>query len=115
MIVRGSCHCGRIAFTFDEAPTQAIVCNCSICRRRGSILTAMSPASFHLETPREEITVYTFNNHVIRHQLCATCGCAPFAEGIPGSDGQEAVAVNLRCTEVDLDALELIPFDGASL
>jgi hypothetical protein len=113
MAIRGSCHCGKIAFSFDQTPTEAIECNCSICRRRGSILTAMSPGQFRLETPREDLTTYTFNSHAIRHQVCATCGCAPFAEG--EIQGEDTVVVNLRCAEVDLDSIRRIPFDGASL
>lgn len=113
MPLQGSCHCGQIAFTLSETPTEAIECNCSICRRRGSILSAVDPATFRLETPREAINVYTFNNHAIRHQVCGTCGCAPFAEAEMG--GQAMVMVNLRCTEIDLDSLKVGKFDGASL
>ena len=34
MATRGSCHCGKIAFHIDAEPTEAIECNCSICRRK---------------------------------------------------------------------------------
>jgi hypothetical protein len=67
--IRGSCHCGRIAYSLDAEPTEAIECNCSICRRRGSVLAAFTPDKFHLETSRDDIAVYTFNRHAIRHQL----------------------------------------------
>jgi hypothetical protein len=115
MPVRGSCHCGRIAFTLDAEPTEAIECNCSICRRRGSVLAAFAPGQFRLETPRDDIAVYTFNKHVIRHQFCKTCGCAPFAEGT-GPGGEAMVVVNLRCADnLDLSAIKIMQFDGASL
>jgi hypothetical protein len=114
MPLTGSCHCGKIAFSLSEAPTEAIECNCSICRRRGSILAAVPPEQFRLDTPREDINVYTFNSHAIRHQVCTTCGCAPFAEGVEVG-GQPLVVVNLRCTDVDLASLTVGKFDGASL
>ncbi len=115
MPMRGSCHCGKIAYTLDAEPTEAIECNCSICRKKGSVLAGVAPDQFHLETARDEIAVYTFGRHVIRHQFCKTCGCAPFAEGI-GPDGQAMVAVNLRCADdFDLRAVKIQPFDGASL
>jgi hypothetical protein len=115
MPIRGSCHCGRIAYRLDAEPTEAIECNCSICRHKGSVLAAFAPEQFHLETSRSDIAVYTFGRHVIRHQFCKTCGCAPFAEGI-GPDGNAMVAINLRCAEdVDLSTLRIAPFDGASL
>jgi hypothetical protein len=115
MSMRGGCHCGRIAYRLDARPTEAIECNCSICRRKGGLLAAVAPHEFHLETSRDDVATYAFGRHVIRHQFCKTCGCAPFAEGT-GPGGETMVVVNLRCAEdVDLSALKITPFDGASL
>jgi len=115
MPITGSCHCGKVKYTLDETPTEAMQCNCSICRRKGYLLAFAAPEKFALETPRDEITTYTFGQHVIRHQFCRTCGCAPFGEGT-GPDGRAMVAVNLRCAEgVDVDGLKVTNFDGASL
>jgi hypothetical protein len=114
MPITGSCHCGKIAYTLDEAPpTKAIQCNCSICRRKGYLHHFSTPDKFALRGSRDDLIVYTFNHHIIRHQFCRTCGCAPFAEG-NGPDGKPMVAINLRCADgIDLDALEIVPFDGA--
>ena len=113
MTIRGSCHCGKVAYTLDDDPTEAIECNCSICRRKAYLLAFSTPDRFRLETPREEITVYTFNKHAIRHQFCRTCGCAPFGEG--EGPGGPMVAVNLRCAEdFDLGTVTITQFDGAS-
>lgn len=114
MSLTGSCHCGAVAFTVDDTPAQAISCNCSLCRRRGSLLAAVGAEQFNLTTPRETLATYTFHRHAIRHAFCPTCGCAPFSEGA-GPGGKAMVMVNLRCTDADLDALEIIPFDGKSL
>ena len=115
MPTTGSCHCGKIAYRLDAVPTEAIECNCSICRRKGSVLAAFAPEQFHLETSRDDIAVYTFNKHAIRHQHCKTCGCAPFAEGT-GPYGRAMVVINLRGAEdLDLSTVKITPFDGASL
>jgi hypothetical protein len=116
MTVRGSCHCGKVAYTLDEEPpTEAMECNCSICRRKGYLHHFTTPDKFTLETPRDEITVYSFNKHNIRHQFCKTCGCAPFAEGT-GPNGQAMVEINLRCAEgIDPAGLKIAQFDGAHL
>ena len=115
MTIRGSCHCGKIAYTVDEEPpSQAIECNCSICRRKGYLHHFTTPDKFTLEASRDDIQVYEFNKHVIRHQFCKTCGCAPFAEGT-GPNDQPMVEINLRCAEdIDLGKLKLVPYDGAS-
>jgi hypothetical protein len=114
MTIRGSCHCGKVAYSLDEdMPTEAMACNCSICRRKAYLHHFTSADKLTLETPREEIAVYTFNKHVIRHQFCKTCGAAPFNEG-EGPNGP-MVSVNLRCVEgIDLDKLTIKDFDGAS-
>ncbi|WP_106640416.1 GFA family protein [Allosphingosinicella vermicomposti] len=113
MAITGSCHCGAVAYTLDEDPVDAISCNCSICRRKGYVLAFATPDKFRLETSREAISVYTFKNHIIRHQFCKICGCAPFGEG-KGPQGP-MVAINLRCADIDLDKVTITPVDGASL
>lgn len=114
MTTTGSCHCGRVRFRLDQKPTEAMQCNCSICRRKGYLLAFTTPEAFTLETPRDELTVYTFGKHVIRHQFCRTCGCAPFGEGT-GPNGP-MVGVNLRCLDdFNLSAVKITEFDGASL
>ncbi len=114
-MIEGACHCGAVRWSLEGVPETATACNCTICRRKGYFLSFHSPEKFRLETPREAITVYTFNSHNIRHQFCKTCGCAVFGEGV-GPDGKAMVAVNLRCAEdFDLEGVKTVAFDGASL
>ena len=110
----GSCHCGAIRYTVDEEPpAKALACNCSICRRKAPLHHFTTPDKFTLHTPRDGIATYEFNHHVIHHHFCATCGIAPFAEG-KGPQGP-MVEINLRCAEgIDLDAIEIVQYDGAS-
>lgn len=115
MTLRLSCHCGAIAFTLEAEPTDAIECNCSLCRRNAPLLAAASADKLKLETPAENMGTYTFNKHAIRHHFCRTCGCSPYSEGT-GRDGAPMVMVNLRCAEdFDLSGLKIIQFDGASM
>lgn len=115
MSIRGSCHCGKIAYSLDEAmPTKAMECNCSICRRKGALHHFTTPDKFKLEGSRADLSVYTFNSHNIQHQFCKTCGCAPFAEG-KTPDGKLMTEINLRCVEgLDLAQVTISPYDGAS-
>lgn len=114
MAYSGSCHCGAVAFTVaGDAPTGAMSCNCSHCRRKGFLLTFVPAAQFTIERGEDQLITYTFNKHQIRHRFCRVCGTQPFGEG--ERDGQQLRAVNLRCVpEVDLDALAIQKVDGAS-
>lgn len=114
MTHQGSCHCGRIAYEVEGEIGQAIDCNCSFCRRRGTLLWFVPAESFHLRTARNRAATYTFNTHRLQHHFCPTCGIAPYSEGT-GPDGKAMVAINVRCLpNVDLDALKVVPYDGAS-
>ena len=115
MEYQGSCHCGGIAFTVEGEIGQVVDCNCSMCRRRGGLLWFVPDSAFALRTPRERLATYLFNRRHIQHHFCPTCGIAPFGEG-QAPDGSTMVAVNVRCLpEVELDALQVAPFDGARL
>ncbi|MCA1935109.1 MAG: GFA family protein [Asticcacaulis sp.] len=110
----GSCHCGKIVFEAEGELTTAIDCNCSLCRRRGSLLAFVPRADFRLNGAREDLSVYTFNQHRLKHYFCDVCGVAPFSEGI-GPDGKEMTAINLRCVpDVDVASLTIRQWDGAS-
>ncbi len=115
MSYTGTCHCGTVSFTVDaDAPKSAVSCNCSHCRRKGFLLTFVTADRFTLNSGGEALRPYTFNKHKIRHMFCEKCGTEPFAYG-NNPDGSEVRAVNLRCVPgIDLDALELQKYDGAS-
>jgi hypothetical protein len=36
-MIKGKCHCGQVTYEFTEKPEYAIRCNCSICRRLGTL------------------------------------------------------------------------------
>ena len=111
---RGSCQCGAVAFEADVDISRPITCNCSRCRRLGSVLAFTPRASFTLLRSEDALTEYTFNRNVIRHQFCRHCGIEPFAFGqMP--DGAPMVAINVNCLEgVDPRALPARHVDGAS-
>lgn len=78
----GSCHCGTVTFTVNaEIPSQAISCNCSICRRTGSLLTFVPADQFELNSGNDQLKTYEFNKHKIQHQFCQRCGIQSFSSG----------------------------------
>ncbi len=110
---RGRCHCGGIAFEVDGEIDQAIDCNCSMCRKRGGLLWFAPREALRLSTPEAGLSTYRFNTMNIAHHFCATCGIAPFSEGV-GPDGAPMAAVNVRCLEdVDPAGLKVVQVDGS--
>jgi hypothetical protein len=110
----GGCHCGTVRYEVTTDLSPVISCNCSICQKRGALLTFVKAPQFTLLSGEDDMTDYQFNKKIIHHLFCGTCGIASFARG-RGPDGSEMVAINVRCLDdVDLDALTPMPFDGKS-
>jgi hypothetical protein len=112
---RGGCHCGAVRYTVElDTSQEAIVCNCSMCGRSGSMLLFVSPDKFTLESGEANLTDYQFNAHNIHHLFCKTCGIKSFARGT-GRAGP-MIAINARCLDdVDVFAQPTQQFDGKKM
>jgi hypothetical protein len=111
----GGCHCGKVKYEVSTALDPVIACNCSICSKRGSLLTFVPPAQFKLQSGQDALSDYQWNKHIIHHLFCKSCGILSFARGRTPK-GDEMVAINVRCLEgVDPSKLKVTPFDGRSL
>jgi hypothetical protein len=110
----GGCQCEKVRFTVELALGPVNACNCSRCQKLGSLFAFVPASGFSLTSGGEALTDFQFNNRVIQHLFCATCGIESFAKGT-GPDGTEMVAINVRCLDdVDVDALEVKHIDGRS-
>lgn len=106
----GRCHCGRVKFVARGDLANAVVCNCSICTKKGFVHLIVSPEDFELLSGADDLTTYEFNTKVAKHRFCKVCGLHPFYT--PRSD-PDKIDVNVRCLDgVEVDALRLASFDG---
>ena len=106
----GACHCGRVTFRVRGDLALATVCNCSICTKKGFLHLIVPPSCFELLSGESDLVSYRFNTGLAEHRFCGRCGVHPFYT--PRSD-PDKVDVNVRClADVDLGALEALPFDG---
>jgi hypothetical protein len=109
----GSCHCGTVKYEVELDLSGGVVsCNCSICRRTGTLLAFTGKDQFKLASNEENVADYQFNKKQIHHLFCKNCGVRSFARGVT-PDGKPMVAINVRCIDdVDLDSLKINHFDG---
>lgn len=106
----GSCHCGRVRFRVRARLTGVTLCNCSVCTKKGFLHLIVPPEQFELLSGESALAEYRFNTGTARHRFCRICGVHPFY--VPRSD-PDKIDVNVRCLEgVDLDRLDIAPFDG---
>ncbi len=113
---KGSCHCGAVSFQITVPKIdKGMRCNCSICERKGAVMTPFTIAPDDLKISAEQgaLSTYKFGTDVARHHFCNRCGIYTFHETmrVPGH-----YRVNMGCIDA-IKSLE-IPvqvFDGASI
>lgn len=109
----GGCHCQKVCYevaidNFDGA----ITCNCSMCSKQGWILTFVPTSSFKLLSGEDNLTTYHFNEHVIDHLFCKTCGLESFGRG-QDENGNKMISINVLCLdEVDTEAIKPSKYNG---
>ncbi|MDB5224973.1 MAG: hypothetical protein JWO43_595 [Candidatus Adlerbacteria bacterium] len=88
-------------------------CNCSHCQLKGLLLAFVPGSSLTIEQGEDNLTEYRFNTEKLQHLFCKTCGVQPFARG--EKDGNAMYGVNVRTIDdIDIGALQRVPFDGKS-
>jgi hypothetical protein len=111
----GGCHCGKVRYAVTLSLGEVMSCNCSMCSRKGGLLTFTGTEQFELLSGKDAVTDYQFNTMNIHHLFCSTCGVTSYTTGT-GPGGKTMYAVNVRCLDdVDLSALPVKHFDGKSL
>jgi hypothetical protein len=111
----GGCQCGAIRYEVAADIGEVIACNCTRCRKLGSLLAAASASDFKLTTGESEMTDFQFNKRAIHHPFCSTCGIQSYAYG-KGPGGKDMVMINVRCLDgVDAEQFKVKKFDGARM
>lgn len=112
--LKGSCHCGAVAYEAEADISTVMECNCSHCERKGFLLVFTPRENFTLLSGEDKLTEYKFNKQHIAHLFCSVCGVESFAYGTM-PDGTKMAAINMRCAEgVDIGSLNRKPVDGRS-
>ncbi|MEX3845346.1 MULTISPECIES: GFA family protein [unclassified Paraburkholderia] len=111
---KGSCHCGAVKFEVHTPIEPAGRCNCSLCRRKGALMSPpFEGRELTILAGEDALTLYQFNTRVAKHFFCRHCGIYPFHQT---RRDPARWRVNLGCLEgVDVYALEPSVADGASL
>ena len=108
--VLGSCHCEDVRFRVLGPIDHVVVCNCSICDKKGFLHFIVPPERFELLTDRAALTTYTFNTGVAKHTFCRRCGVHPFYVPRSHLDG---FSVNARCIDSDtIKSMKINAVDG---
>ena len=103
-----TCHCGAVEGeinTLDKLE-KVLRCNCSICKRKGAIMSMVKNEDFKIIKGKDKLKLYQFNTKVAKHYFCSICGV--YTHNNPRSN-PKMTAFNVGCIdEVDTFSLEKI-------
>ena len=77
-MIEGSCLCGAVRWSFDGVPAEATACNCTACRRYGTLW------AYDYEGERIRVSGPTrayARGRSLEFHFCPGCGCMACAGG----------------------------------
>ena len=113
---QGSCHCGAVRFSFESEPIhKGVRCNCSICARKGALMSPdpIPEAQLRIEAEDGALALYQFGARTAKHYFCNRCGIYTFHETARKAGHYR---VNLGCIDgLDTFSLDADVLDGKHL
>jgi hypothetical protein len=112
-LLEGACHCGAVKLRLPAMPEKATRCNCSLCRRLGSVWAYFEPGTVRIEGHPQNTEEYIQGDRTLRTVRCKTCGCATHWEPLdPKRNPRHGVNLNNFPPGL-LERVEVRRFDGA--
>ena len=73
---RLSCHCGgvEIEVSVPDQFKKLMRCNCSLCKRKGAIMTPVVHDDLKVIKGQDLIKLYQYHTKVAEHYFCSNCG-----------------------------------------
>ena len=110
---KGSCHCGAVEFEVEGDITSGVICDCSLCKRKGAIMHRIPNEQFRLIKGENDLTTYQWNTRVAKHYFCKHCGIYTHHQPRTRPD---LIGVNVGCIDtLDARALPLDRVEGSKL
>lgn len=109
----GACHCGAVRLTLPSRPRVLVSCNCSICRRYGTLWTYFRADRVRVERTPGGTQAYAWGGRRLRFVRCAGCGCVTHWE-LARPRPASRIGVNARLLEPEvLEGIRVRRLDGA--
>tara|TARA_B110001452_G_C14854130_1_gene298349 strand:+ start:121 stop:489 length:369 start_codon:yes stop_codon:yes gene_type:complete len=71
-----TCHCGEVEIQINLRNNidKLMRCNCSMCKRKGIMVTTINREDLKIIKGRDKIKTYQFNTNTAKHYFCLECG-----------------------------------------
>src|SRR3989339_910734 len=78
MLLEGGCHCGNLRYRAEVEEPRLVLCNCSICTKKGALHLRLDPSKVEFLKGKAHLTEYRFGTKKARHFFCPVCGIAVY-------------------------------------
>jgi hypothetical protein len=71
-----TCHCGDVEAEINVPNNlkNVLKCNCSICKRKGAIMSMVKNEDFKIIKGQDKLKLYQFHSKIAKHYFCTNCG-----------------------------------------
>tara|TARA_B100000941_G_C28309370_1_gene450686 strand:- start:334 stop:693 length:360 start_codon:yes stop_codon:yes gene_type:complete len=98
------CHCGKIEAAVNVDRLNKILrCNCSLCKRKGAIMSLVKNEDFKILKGHDLLKIYQFHTKVAKHYFCSNCGI--YTHHNPRSN-PDMTGFNVACID-EIDTFEI--------
>ena len=113
-MITTTCHCGAVTIGIPRAPETLTNCNCSICRRYGTLWAYYRRDEVSIEAEPGATESYAWGDKTLRFVRCRNCGCVTHWEPISDAGRGPRVGINARNFEPEqLGPVRIRRLDGA--
>jgi len=100
-----TCHCGEVEAEINilDKLEKVLRCNCSICKRKGAIMSMVKNEDFKITKGEKNLKMYQFHSKVAKHYFCFNCGI--YTHHHPRSN-PAMTGFNIGCID-DIDSFTL--------
>ena len=106
LAIEGTCLCNTVRLGVARLPRQVTQCNCSVCRRYGTLWAYYRRSAVSITAPRGALEDYSVRAGGLRFVRCRSCGCVICWDG-PGKNPDQRMGVNTRL--LDHAAMAAVP------
>ena len=92
-----TCHCKEVEAEINVDKLEKVMrCNCSLCKRKGAIMSMVKNEDFKIIKGKDKLKLYQFHTKVAKHYFCSNCGIHTHAN--PRSN-PKIFMINVACID----------------
>jgi hypothetical protein len=115
LAIQGTCLCKAVELGVARVPRQVTQCNCSVCRRYGTLWAYYPRSAVSITAPRGALDEFLVRAAGLRFVRCRSCGCV-ICWDAPGKSRDQRMGVNTRLLDHAVMAavpIKVLDGDGA--